>query len=206
VRTIASALLAVLAALTWSIPASAAEDDGPSPVAVQNRMHTMRNEYVVWVGTLPMDAFTKGLTFTGAYTIHFDDLFAWEVAQFTYSVGIDTRLKGELESLPQPVGPTPFETVEYFATSSFVFKPVYGKVALLNRALVSHEWFLVAGAGVGRLSITTRPVLDAGVGMRVYTGRRVSVRLDVRDYFFFNADDIQNELWVALGLSLGIGG
>ena len=42
--------------------------------------------------------------------------------------------------------------------------------------------------------------------MRVYGGKHVSVRLDVRDYFFFNIDDTENEIWIALGLSLGFGG
>jgi len=200
---------AVLAAACLSAPAWAADASngaGPTPQAVQNRKHDMRSEYSVWVGALPMDAFTKGLSFTGAYTLHFDDLFAWEIAQFTYSVGLDTRLKDELASLPQPVGPTPFEVVEYYATSNFVFKPVYGKLAVLNRHLIYLEWFLVGGAGVGWLTLTSRPVLDVGTGFRVYAGDHLSVRLDVRDYLFVNLDDVENELWIALGLSLGFGG
>ena len=40
-----------------------AEDDeqGLSTLAVQNRLHSMMHEFGVAIGTLPIDAFTKGL-------------------------------------------------------------------------------------------------------------------------------------------------
>jgi outer membrane beta-barrel protein len=186
--------------------AKEAGDRGPKTVAVQNRLHTMRHEYSAWIGSLPMDAFTKGVTFTGAYTLHFSDLLAWEVAEFTYSLPVDTRLQDELNNLPQPVGPTPFEVVQYYGTSNIVFKPVYGKFALLNRSLIYEEMFLEAGAGYGKLTITGRPAVDLGAGMRFYSGRLVSFRLDVRDYLFVTKGDTENELWVAAGISLGLGG
>ncbi|MCP4606112.1 MAG: outer membrane beta-barrel domain-containing protein [Proteobacteria bacterium] len=179
------------------------EDQGLNTLAVQNRQHSMSHEFGVWIGALPMDAFTKGLTFTGAYTFHFNDIFAWEIGQFTYSYGIDTDLVDELESLS--TGPTPFEVVKHFATSSFMFKPVYGKMALLNRALIYGEVFILAGAGYGWMTITNRPVIDVGVGGRIYAGKYVSFRLDVREYMFINLDDLHDELWVALSICLGLG-
>ncbi len=185
-------------------PALAA-DGGIQPQAVQNREHTMSNEYALWVGSLPMDAFTKGLTFSGAYTMHFSDLLAWEVAQFTWSLGIDTRLATELEALPQPVGTTPFEVVRYYGTTNVVVKPLYGKLALFNRNLIYQEWFAVVGGGVGRLTLTTRPVVDLGIGTRIFAGEHLSFRLDVREYLFVSTDDLENELWVAMGLSLAFG-
>jgi outer membrane beta-barrel protein len=186
--------------------AKEAGDRGPNIVAVQNRLHTMRHEYSAWIGSLPMDAFTKGVTFTGAYTLHFSDLLAWEVAEFTYSAPVETRLQDELANLPQPVGPTPFEVVQYYGTSNVVVKPVYGKFALLNRALIYEEMFVVAGGGYGKMTITGRPVLDFGAGMRFYSGRLVSFRVDVRDYLFATKGATDNELWVAAGISLGLGG
>jgi hypothetical protein len=105
---------------------SFAEDDeaqaqGLDKVAVQNRLHTMTHEFSAWVGTLPLDAFKKGLTFSGSYTLHFTDLLAWEIGQFTYSHGIETDLNAELENLS--IGPTPFEVVRYYVTSNLMLKP-----------------------------------------------------------------------------------
>jgi len=178
---------------------------GPETGAVQNRLHTMHHEYDVALGGLPMDAFTKGVTLSGSYTLHFNDLFAWEVAQFTYSFPVDTKLQAELANLAQPVGPTPFEIVRYYGTSNFIFKPVYGKLSVLNRSVIYQELLFNAGLGVGRLTLTTRPVVDLGVAVRFYGKKGVSVRLDARDYAFINGDGVENELWFGLGLSLGHG-
>ena len=171
-------------------------------LAVQNRQHTITHEFGAWIGTLPMDAFTKGLTFTGAYSLHFNDVIGWEVGQFTYSHGIDTDLKQDLRDLQ--IGPTPFEVVRYYLTSSLLFKPVYGKLAVLNRSLIFGEVFILAGGGYGWMTITSRPVVDVGLGFRVYVGEVLSFRLDFRDYAFINKDDMHSELWIALGVCLSI--
>jgi outer membrane beta-barrel protein len=177
----------------------------PRAEIVQDRRFGQTHEVSGWFGVLPMDAFTKGVTLTGGYTWHPSNLWGWEVAQVTGSFGIDTRLADELAALPQPVGPTPFETVQLYGTSNLVFKPIYGKLALMNRRVVWCEAFLVAGGGVGRLTNTTRPVADIGLGTRVYAGDRASLRLDVRQLWFFQGASAQGELWVALGLGVDLG-
>ncbi len=177
--------------------------DTPGVEAVQNRQQFRKHEFTAWVGALPLDAFTKGITFTGAYTARFTDLVSWEVAQFTYSVGVDTRLRSELDALA--VGPTPFETTRFYLTSNVLFTPFYGKSAVLNRGMVKHEGFVLVGAGVGWLTLTTRPAVSFGGGWRFFAGDHVSFRLDVRDTMFIAAGDVQNELWLGLGVSIGVG-
>jgi outer membrane beta-barrel protein len=201
-RLLATVML-ILAISIVSFNSHASEKDARElkTLAVQNRQYSQTHDFGIWIGVLPLDAFTKGLTFTGSYTIHFNDIFAWEVGQFTYSYHIDTDLKQELEDLA--VSPTPFETVEYFATSSFVFKPVYGKMALLNRALIYGEIYFLAGAGYGWMTIANRAVVNVGAGVRVYAGKVVSFRIDLRDYMFINSDDLHNELSISLGIALG---
>ena len=152
------------------------------------------------VGVLPMDAFTKGITGSGAYTLHFNDVIAWEVAQFFYSFPTETELKDELRAFD--LKPTPFERIEQFVTSNVLFKPLYWKGAWLNQTLTYGEMYLAAGGGYGWLSRTERPVVDAGVGFRFYFGDLVSTRLDVRHLSFFNDADVHNDIWVGLGVSL----
>ena len=199
---------ALLFALVVPGPAEAADRvgaDEPPTHAVQNRIHPLRHEYTLWGGALPLDAFTKGVTLSGAYTVHFNHLLAWEVGQFTWSFGVDTRLKDELANLPQPVGVTPFEVVRYYATSNVIFTPLYGKSAVLNRGLIRHEGFILAGAGVGWMTLSVRPVVDVGVGWRVFAGKHVSFRAELRDLLFIDTADVHNELWLGVGLSVGIG-
>lgn len=182
-----------------------AEDDeqGLSTLAVQNRLHTMMYEFSAAIGILPIDAFTKGLTFTGAFTLHFNDLVAWEVGQFSYSHHMHTELRSELEDFD--VRPTQFEVVKYFVTSNLIAKPLYGKLSLLNSTLIYGEIFFNAGVGWGWLSVTNRFVADFGAGLRLYVGKYVSFRGDVRDYMFVTKDDVQHELWLGASICLGLG-
>lgn len=197
----------VLSLTLAAIPLSSLADDdeeqaqGLDKVAVQNRLHTMTHEFSAWIGTLPLDAFEKGLTFSGAYTLHFTDLVAWEVGQFTYSYGIETDLNADLENLS--IGPTPFEVVKYYVTSNLMLKPVYQKMAALNKALIYGELFIVVGGGYGWLTNHGRPIVDVGAGMRVYAGSYVSFRVDIRDLMLVTTGDVHNELWIALAVCLG---
>ncbi|MEZ4473541.1 MAG: outer membrane beta-barrel domain-containing protein [bacterium] len=190
------ALVALLA-----LGATAAHADGPLPArAVQNRTHTQTHEFTVAVGSLPLDAFRKGVTLSGAYTLHFTDLWAWEAVQYTYSYPISTDLEDELRAYD--LRPTPFERLESYVASNVVLKPLYFKGAWLNDHLTFGELLFLAGGGYGWLTRTARPMVDAGIATRIYATEWVSFRLDVRGMSFFNADDFHNELWIGLGVSL----
>lgn len=201
-RTGVCAALAVATVVSIASPATAETPSatGLSTVAVQNREHLERHEFDIAIGILPLDAFTKGITVSGSYTLHFDELYAWEMIQGAYSFPVDTHLKADLDALN--VQPTPFERVEWFATSNFVFKPVYWKGALMNDQVIHGEIFLVVGGGYGKMTNSSRPVIDAGFGFRFYASKRVSFRLDIRDMALFTTSDIHNELWIGLGISL----
>ncbi len=197
-----SLVILALVILPHNAPAEDSEQ-GLSTLAVQNRLHSMMHEFSAAIGTLPIDAFTKGLTFSGAYTLHFNDLIAWEIGKFTYSYHVDTKLREELKDIA--VQPTQFEVVKYFVTTNAIIKPLYGKLALLNRTLLYGEIFFSLGAGWGWLSVTDRAVVDFGAGIRLYAGKYVSFRADVRDYMFITKADVQHELWLGASVCLGLG-
>ena len=115
-------------------PASADEET----YVVQDRLYRMRHEISVATGVLPLDAFYKGITIGGGYTIHWSDLFAWEVARFAYAFHVNTDLREELRT-NFGVEPTAFDRIRYYLFTNFVFKPLYGKWSLLNRTIVRDE-------------------------------------------------------------------
>ncbi|MDF1562008.1 MAG: outer membrane beta-barrel domain-containing protein [Deltaproteobacteria bacterium] len=197
-------LLAAVAVAVVLLPGVSARADGPasglSTLAVQNRTHNHRHEFGLQVGVLPMDAFTKGITAGASYSFHFSELIGWEVVQAAYSFGVDTHLVKDLEALD--VRPTPFERVEWYATSNFLFKPLYWKGAALNKSLMYGEMYLSAGGGLGRLTRSFRPVAEVGIGVRLYASELLSFRIDIRDMAFFTLSDFQNELWIGLGMSI----
>jgi outer membrane beta-barrel protein len=201
------ALLAI--AFLTEAPALAQEAAGEAyaPVAVQNRLHTYTNEFAVFVGVLPMDAFRKGITLSGSYTLHLSDLFAWEVIHGFNSFHVDTSLSEDLAAFD--LAPTPFEVLNLMVTSNLVFKPVYWKGAWLNDSLIYGELLLLVGGGYGWFTRSSKPLFDLGLGMRLFLSRVFSIRLDIRHHMFFddsvfNSPDLHHELWTGLGVSLSI--
>lgn len=199
------------AALLFGTVESAQAQDGDedlyASVAVQNRIHTYTNEFTVFGGVLPLDAFRKGLTISGAYTLHFSDLFAWEVIQGFNSFHVDTDLSADLGAFD--LAPTPFEVLDQMVTSNLVFKPVYWKGAWLNDSLIYGELLLMVGGGYGWFTRSSKPLIDLGLGMRIFVSRAFSFRLDIRHHMFFDDSvfsnpDLHHELWTGLGVSLAL--
>ena len=169
-------------------------------VVVQNRAPIDLYEWTLTAGSLPLDAFKKGITASGSLTLHKDHRWAWEAVQYTYSFEYKTALEDQLRAVKLQA--TPFERIESYVTSNLVFKPLYWKGAWLNSAMTYGEVFFVAGGGYGWLTLTSRPVVDFGMGVKLLHSNQIATRLDVRWLTFFNAQDVQNELWVGLGVSL----
>lgn len=202
---------AILIGLTLCQTAWAEDDEygqGGQLFAIQNRKHLVSHEFTLGVGTVPLDAFYKGLTGSFGYTYHFSDLWAWEVVQGTYSFNIDTDLKDQLLT-DWGVEPTDFPELLYFVGSNVVFKPVYGKAALLNDGLIYGELFFTAGANVAEYENGGFFVGgNIGAGLRVYLSQYFAVRFEIRDYQFISAEtlfsDTKNELFLQMALGLNL--
>ena len=202
--------LAILLALTVVEVAHAQdgnEDAAYASRAVQNRHYQGTHEISLSAGILPLDAFTKGFTVGGSYTLHISDTWAWEVAQFLHSFPFDTDLRDKLEAIePDGLEPTPFEILENLITTNLVFKPIYWKGALLNDTIVHGEILFVLGGGLGWFTRSRRAAVDYGLGLRLYLARWLSMRIDVRHHMFFsqasNKIAVQHELLSQLGFSV----
>ncbi len=199
-----SLLLALLIALS-SVAALAEETSPYSAVVIQNRRHDPTHEFTIGVGTLPLDAFRKSITASGAYTLHFTPHVAWEVAHFWYSFHYDTKLNAQLEAFD--LQPTPFEVLDMFLMSSFIYKPLYYKGSWNNKRLVYGEFFLAAGGGYGWFTRSAKPGANFGGGFRLYATKLLSFRFDARYNLFFNDQIFQSfetdeELWLGLSTSI----
>lgn len=174
--------------------------------SIEKRQLMGSHELSVSLGTLPMDAFGKGLTLRGAYTYHFNQLIAWEIIGGTYSfiigTGLEEELRDRFEAQPEEEG-----DLQAFVDSTFVFKPLYGKLAWLNETLLAAELFFVLGPALGFYDDQSRPFGgNAGIGLRFYLGQYFTARLDIRDYLFISdASDVRNSLYISLGLGLTFG-
>lgn len=204
----ALACLTLLALPTTAFAQEEDEEDETlsySSVVVQNRRYDATHELNLTLGLLPLDAFTKGVTTSGSYTLHFTQFFAWEIVQFAYSFHLDTDLKDELEVYD--LRPTPFEVLDFYASTNAIFKPLYWKGAWNNESMLYGEFFINTGLAYGWFTRSQRPGLDLGVGVRLFTSDLISFKFSAR-YLMFLGDDvlenfnIKDELWVGLGSSL----
>lgn len=200
-RSLAISLCATLLALTTV--ARAEDDRGYRSVVVQNRDNFGHHELGLSLGLLPMDAFTKGFTIGASYTLRFDEVFGWEIANLMHSFPIESGLRDEL--LAFDLEPQTFEVVETSVFSNFVWTPIYWKGSVMNESLVLGEIMFIAGGGVGWFTRSTRGGFDAGLALRMYLSSLTSIRLDVRYQGFFEDTpeglDLHNEIWIGLGMA-----
>lgn len=208
VRTLCALLTAIVMLCALGSNAIAQErNDGRSysSVVVQERSFAPTHEFNVSVGTLPLDAFRKGVTVSGGYTLHFNHLIGWEILQGAYSFKVDTDLTEQLEQYD--LRPLPFEVLDWYLSSNLVIKPLYWKGAWRNKRLVRGEFFMLAGGAFGRFTRSNRPGAEVGAGVRLFATKLWSMRFDTRYMWFFGDNlgenlDVKDELSLNLGASL----
>jgi len=186
--------------------ADAASEQGGELYSIEKRRLMGSHEISISIGTLPLDAFGKGLTVQGNYTYHFSHLVGWELIGGTYSfvigTGLDDQLRDRFDAQSEAEG-----DLEAFIHSDVVFKPLYGKIAWLNDKLLAAELFFTLGPALGFFTDQSRPVgANVGFGLRFFLGRYFSARFEMRDYMFFpDFSDFRNHLYISLGLGLTFG-
>ncbi len=178
--------------------------------AVQDRPFRLRHELDLWVGTLPLDAFYVGVYAQLGYVYHFTERFAWQVGRGAYGLPARTSLRAELERT-FGVQPTAIEEVQFFVGSDVLWKPLYGKLALLNRFVVHGEVHLLAGATLFRFTNSGfRPAINLGGGGRIFVNQYVSFRLDLTHNLVIptggGSTTLGNVMTINFALALNFGG
>ncbi|HZN92305.1 MAG TPA: outer membrane beta-barrel domain-containing protein [Myxococcales bacterium] len=189
--------------------AQAEELENPGRVAaVQERVYRMNQELSLGIGTLPLDAFYKGFGPQVTYTFHFSDTFAWQIGRGMYSYPATTSLRQQLER-DFGVLPTAFEVVQWMAGSDLVWSPIYGKTSFLNQQVLHFEAYASIGGTLIKTNSQFRPALDLGVGVRVFSSKFVSYRLDVTNNVCiplkFPVVNVLNVPTVVLSVALNFG-
>jgi outer membrane beta-barrel protein len=174
-------LIALLSLGPATAFAQTEELENPGSVsAVQMRPYRMASEINLAVGLLPLDAFNKTVYGQVSFVYHFTDGFAWEVGRGSYGYNWDTGLKAQLER-DYGVLPTAIDLVQFFVGSDLMFTPFFGKTAVLNKAVLFYEAYLLVGATVYKYTSAFRPAVNIGGGVRLFQSKYVSFRLEATD-------------------------
>jgi outer membrane beta-barrel protein len=178
--------------------------------AVQNKVFHRYHEIDFLAGYGADDDFFHLYPLGVGYTYHFNEHVSWEVARVQYVLTQDKDLKKTLE-LEFEVQPQQFSEPKYMVHTHAVFKPLYGKSALLNRGIVNHEVYLLAGGGVvqyewnqssGESRSESAFSVSLGAGMRYFLSDQFCINFEIRDLINFKEDDTENN--VMLGASFGL--
>lgn len=200
------AALGGVALVGWAPPAAAQlsfAGDAPSIFTIEPREHMFRHELQLGVGILPLNAFYIGLPISASYTYHFNDLWAWEVANGFYSVDFDTNLKTALNAVGAEPTQDSSRRVRFMLSSNVLVKPMYGKVAVFNSGRGEVDTLFAAGVGVMNTTLDTSFAFNLGIGLHFWMSRYLAVRFDVRDYMVFNHPFPDNVLMISLSGILG---
>lgn len=185
--------------------ADVASEQAGELYSIEKRDLMGTHEIAAAIGTLPLDAFDKGLTIYGSYTYHFTHLIGWELIGGVYSINFETGLEKELNDRFN-VQPEKEGTLDAIIQSNFVLKPFYGKISLFNHYTLTSELFFTVGPALGFFTAASPFGANVGGGIRFFLGKYFSVRFDIRDYLFFpEFKEVDNNLFLSLGLSLTFG-
>ena len=213
--------LAAIAALaaTSVFPLFAFAEEEEDRAAIQRKKYVMAHELRLSVGAMPVDPFEKGWSASLAYTLHFDDVAAWEIFQLTGALLTSTDLKNDLiDTFAIP--PEDFRAARFAATTGLELAPFYGKQSLFNGTIVHQNLLLGIYGGVAfrdpseiaASAKALRPLAGAGIGWRFFVDDVVSFRIDVRDFAEFRAAlranekfDVHNVLLLTLSASFNLG-
>lgn len=168
--------------------------------AVQNRLYRLDYEVAATFGVMPIDSYYKGVMVGGGFTWHWTNLWAFEAAG-AYSFNIKTSLREKLEK-NFGFNETRFAEILWYGMAGAHFKPIYGKLSLLNKTLVYGEVYLSLAGIVARMDggrVTDEDPngkpprfgfgAAPGLGLRGFITRHISARFDFRYFLIYSAGE-----------------
>jgi outer membrane beta-barrel protein len=183
---------------------------------VQKRRYpkAKRLELAAFAGVIPNDAFVIALPAGLRLAWHTSEHAAWELSA-AGAVDVDTSLRSFLVSNDANLNAQVRDRQRARVDAAFVWSPIYGKFAWMNRSVVYVDVSLIAGAGAvytvadylsGAAGV--RPEALVGAAVRVFINRTTSLRFEYRQLAYPRADGPMGEaggLAFPSELSIGVG-
>ncbi|PIU01322.1 MAG: hypothetical protein COT74_02130 [Bdellovibrionales bacterium CG10_big_fil_rev_8_21_14_0_10_45_34] len=214
VHLVCSALFFSVALLKTEASAQEANSDVydlPKLVAVQNRAYLPADHLTVQAGYLPIDAFNKAVITGLSYTYQFSEFTAWEIINANYAFNVETDLKGDLRSIVpnlEVLGERNsfLDYINWYATTNFIYTPLYNKSLLFNKGVVHSETSFLVGAGVGQFQFGgMRPLVSLGLISRYFLSESTSLKFDVREHIYVDDAGVNGILSLIVGFAFNTG-
>src|ERR1700722_14913954 len=140
-----------ISVIFYFLPTLAADNTSSSPqiIAIQGRSYSLINEMTLKLGYLPLDSFNRYLSYGASYTHYFNGFEAWEVLNLEKAINYDTGLTAQLQRSFN-VSTFPFNTLDYFVTTSFLYNPFFNKSLFMDSSIVKGETGFIIGGGMAK--------------------------------------------------------
>lgn len=181
--------------------------------AVQNRIFHRDHEINFDFGYIANEDFFHPFPIGFGYTYNFSDNFGWEVGRAQYIISPENDLKSDLE---QDFGITPskFAKPTFMFHSHLLYKPFYGKNAVLNKGVINHETYFFIGGGFLNYewqypdgsplntgsSSEIVPSASFGIGSKYFINQKFCLNFEIRDIMNFRDGGMENQIYIGVGL------
>lgn len=183
------------------------DDEGEKVYAIQERIYHRNHELSVMGGYIPNEDFYEAFPVGLGYTFNFNEYFSWEVARGQYVFTSEKELKKDIEE-EADLTPSLFAEPKYMVHSHLVFRPFYGKAAVVNRGIVNRETYLFLGGGVVSYEWQTPDgtednelvnSISFGLGTKYFINENLCMNLEIRDLVNIWDNDTDNRIYFGIG-------
>jgi outer membrane beta-barrel protein len=107
------------------------------------------------------------------------------------------------------VQPERFPEQQYMLHSHFVYKPLYGKHAFMNRGIINNEIYFFAGPGIvhyeweysyGEPTTEDAFSISFGAGLKYFLSRKWCLNIEIRDLVNIREDETENNIYFGVGV------
>ncbi len=203
-------VLMILVTMDWGY---CDESETSDPVfAIQEKIFFKYHELSLVTGYISNENFYEVFPIGLAYTYNFNDTYSWEVLRAYYDYTTEKDLRDDLLK-DFSAAPVQFYRPQLQILTHLLFRPFYGKDAVLNKTILNHETYFYLGGGfdvykkeypVPEAGSTTDEVAFAisfGTGIKYFINESLNIAFEVRDLVSLREKEMENRLW--FGVNFG---
>ncbi len=174
--------------------------------AIQEKVFFKYHELAFVTGYISDEDFYEVFPVGLSYTYNFDDRNSWEVFRAYYDFTVEKDL---LKDLVSDYGVAPEQVYKPKAQllTHFIYRPMYGKDAVLNKSILNHETFFFVGGGIDIYSKSAPYESSSdelalcgsfGAGIKYFINDSINITFELRDLLSFREDELENRIWFGI--------
>ena len=169
-----------------------------------------RLEISPYTGLSLNDAFYEHLTIGGSLVYYPHDVFGIGLGAEYFYVHPGTNAQREVRNIYTSV-PAVFDLPQLFAHLDFYWVPLYGKVSLFDKFILTLDAYTSVGFGIETaFASTSHFAAHFGIGKHIAINQWAAVKVDLRDHIFVDEaivggvarSSVQNYVILSLGFSI----